>query len=222
MKRTLRLILLSVFVMPLFSSGQIDDTGLWLGAVAEKKITRNATVSLGEQIRFEHDITTIDLLLTDAGFEYEITKKLKAGIHYRFINSNQENYYSKRHRIYADVSYREKFSLVTLTLRERIQQQYSNINSSETGKIPVWVWRTKLAAKFDVNRKYTPYISAEVYYIIDNAKEEDQLFSRLRYELGINYDFNRISSINPFMLYQHSLLENWDELIYGVTYTYSF
>ena len=217
-----RIYLSIILLLPLFSAGQVDDMGLWLGLSIEKKATRDLTVSLGEQIRFNHDVTSVDVLLSDIGFEYAFSKKLKAAFHYRFINSNQDTYYSKRHRVYIDVSYKEKFSILTLTLRERLQEQFNDIYSSETGKIPLWISRSKLTAKFDVNKKYTPYISGEVYYIIDNAKETDQIFSRFRYELGFNYKFNRISSLNPFLLYQHSLVSNFNELVYGITYTYSF
>ena len=126
------------------SNAQLNDVGFWTGATIQKQFTRNLEGSFTEQLRLNHDVTTINLLLTEAGVEYAISKKLKAGIHYRFINSNQDNYYSKRHRFYADVAYKVRINAITITLRERIQEQFSNYYSSETGKIPVWVLRSKL------------------------------------------------------------------------------
>jgi hypothetical protein len=200
---------------------QIDDVGLWLGLAAQKQITRQWEASLGEQLRLNHDLTSVNQLLTDIGVAYSITKKFKAGINYRFINSNQENYYSKRHRFYMDLSYKEKTGSVTFTLRERIQSQFSDYYSSEDGKVPVWTLRSKLTSKFDIEKKYSPYLSGEIYYLFDSPKEIEG-YTRYRIETGINYDFNRIHSLNPFILYQHIISPPFDELIYGMTYTYNF
>jgi hypothetical protein len=220
-RNTLICFCLSGFFFPAQSSGQIDDIGLWLGATVQKQITRELEGSLMEEVRFDHDVTTVDAVISDAGLAYSFSKKLKAEFHYRFINSNQENYYSKRHRLYFDVSWKEKIGIATLTLRERLQEQYNDIYSSENGKIPVWTIRSKLAAKFDLNKKYTPYISGEVYYLLDNAKEIDHFVTRLRFETGISYEINRIHSINPYILYQTAQDEIFRQLIYGVSYTFS-
>ena len=209
------------FLWPLNSTAQIDDYGLWLGVTVQKQLTRQMEVSLMEELRTNHDVTTVDAVISDIGLAYSFSKKLKAEFHYRFINSNQENYYSKRHRLYFDISLKEKIDFVSITLRERIQEQYNDINSSETGKIPVWTIRSKLAAKFDLNKKYSPYISAEMYYILDNAKEIDQLVTRLRYETGFSYDFNRMHSINPYVLYQDARSNRFSQLIFGLSYTLS-
>ncbi len=221
-KPALILCCIFTFIVPHSSRAQIDDIGLWLGLSAKKQITRKWEGSLSSQLRLDHDITEIDQVLVDAGMEYSISSKIKSGIHYRFINSNQENYYSKRHRFYLDLSYKEKIDFITLTLRERIQEQFSDYYSSETGKIPIWNLRSKLTAKFDVNKKYSPYLSVEMYYLIDNAKEHDGLITRFRYETGFDYEFNRAQSLNPYVLLQSIASPGFMQLIYGVTYSYSF
>jgi hypothetical protein len=200
---------------------QIDDVGTWFSATVQKKITRQLEGSLMEEIRFNHDVTTVDVLITDAGIEYAFTKKLKAAFHYRFINKNQPNYYSKRHRLFFDLSYKEKVSQFAFTVRARIQEQYTDVNSSETGKIPDWVFRGKLTAKYDLDKKYSPYISAEMYYQVDNAKQIDNFISRFRYEAGFSYDFNRVHSLNPYILYQVDRPTGFSELVYGLSYTFS-
>jgi hypothetical protein len=207
-------------ILPKNSAAQIDDVGLWTGATLQKQITRKLEGSFEEQLRLNHDVTTINLLLSDIGVAYSVTKKFKAGFHYRFINSNQGNYYSKRHRFYVDVSYKEKAGSFSFTLRERIQNQLTDYNSSETGKIPVWVLRSKLTAKIDLDKKYSPYLSGEIYYLLDDPKQRSGI-TRYRYELGVDYEFNRVHSINPFILYQHAPSLQFDQLIYGLMYTYS-
>lgn len=209
------------FMAPFHCLAQIDDVGLWLGVNIQSNITRQLEGSLTEQLRLSNDATRINLILSDLGLDYSFSKKLKVGLHYRFINRNKENYYSKRHRFYADIAWKEKVKFISFTLRERIQEQFSDYNSSETGKIPEWVLRSKLTAKIDLDKKYIPYLSFEVFYLIDNAKEENGI-TDFRYETGINYEFNRINSVNPFLLCQITRSTNFIELIYGVSYTYTF
>jgi len=212
---------LSAGSWPSNSLAQIDDIGLRTGITLQKQITRQLEGSLTEELRLYKDVTTINQLLTEVGISYSVSKKIKAGFTYRFINRNQENYYSKRHRFFVDLAYKEKIKSITLTLRERIQSQFSDYYSSETGKIPVWILRSKITAKFDLNKKYSPYLAYELYYVLDNPKEIEGI-SRHRYEAGVNYDFNRVHSINPFLLYQHLVSPPFDQLSYGLSYTYSF
>jgi hypothetical protein len=214
-----------LFVLVLFSKSliaQIDDIGLWASVTLKHKFTQKTAVSLANELRLYNDASNLDQLLTDAGIEYSFTKNLKAELHYRFISKNNDNYFSKRHRVYADVSYKIKIKSLTLTLRERIQEQVRDVNSSELGMIPEWTLRTKLAARLDLHRKYFPYLSGELYYVLDNALDEDEFFSRLRLETGVEYDFNRVHSINPFVLWQHELNGYFTELVYGFGYTYTF
>lgn len=217
------LIRFSIFVIILLSisHAQIDDIGVWSGITFQTKITRELEVSLTEQLRLKNDVTRISLLLSDIGLSYDVSKKLQVGLNYRYIKSNQDNYYSNRHRIYADLAWKEKIKFISITLRERVQEQYSDYYSSETGKVPDWVLRSKLTAKIDLDKKYSPYLSGEIFYLLDNESNENGL-TQYRYETGINYNINRIHSINPFFIFQKSHSIKFNELIYGLMYTFSY
>lgn len=217
------LIRCSIFAIILSSTShaQIDDIGIWSGITLQTKITRQLEVSLTEQLRLKNDATRINLFLSDIGLDYEISKKLKVGFHYRYIKSNQENYFSNRHRFYGDLAWKEKVKFFSITLRERVQEQYSDYYSSETGKIPVWELRSKLTVKLDLDKKYSPYLSGEIFYLLDNESNEYGL-TQYRYETGINYDINRIHSFNPFLIWQIRHSSKFNELIYGIMYTFSY
>lgn len=168
-------------------------------------------------------MSEVEQFFTDVGADYEFLPSLKVSLSYRLTSKNRLTYYSTRHRYYMDIAYKHKFKPITFALRQRIQSQVEAVNSSENGKIPEWYTRTKLTAKLDLDKKYTPYVATEFYYILDNLKEEDHVFDKARYELGIDYDFNRQSSLNLFYLIQCDLLENKTrDFISGIGYTYSF
>ncbi len=223
MKQLLRLSLIGALLfLPGRSGAQIDDVRLWTGVSLQHKFTRQLAASIDQQFRFKNDLTRLDKYFTDIGIAYQLPRNFKIAIAYRFIRKNEFSYYSVRHRFYADLSYKQKLGRFTFNLRERILQQYKNIHSSELGLIPDWVLRSKLTAKYDLQRRYSPYLSTEIYYMIDNAKEKDQLISRLRYSVGVEFEFNRIHSLDIFTLFQHDRQTDFNSLVMGATYTYAF
>ncbi len=217
-------ILVVFFLCFLVNSGkaQIDDTRLWTGVTLKHKFTRKISASVTQQLRLNHDITDVDLLLSEAGIEYEIKKNFKVSLNYRFINKNQDTYYRKSHRLYADVSYKFKPKRFSFTLRERIQEEYTAIYSSERGKIPEWLLRSKLTISYDTEKRYKPYVSTEMYYLIDNAREKGEGISRLRYGAGVEYEFNRIHALDLGVLFQDYLVDQTNNFVYTIGYTYTF
>lgn len=202
-------------------AGAQDDAGLWSSLTLQHKFTQKWTGIVSEQLRFYDNISRIDQYFTDLSVEYSITKKFKASLNYRLISKNKDEFYSTRHRFYLDLAYRVKLSPVSISLRQRFQEQFTDIKSSDLGKVPEWYSRTKLGVKFDLNRKYAPYLATEMFYVIDNAKEQDQVIDHYRYEAGIDYDFNRRHSINLFYLIQHSLVSPANDYIVGIGYTFT-
>ena len=59
-----------------------------------------------------------------------------------------------------------------------------------------WYSRTKLTAKIDLNKKYSPYLATEVFYLIDNAKEKDEGIDRFPLWSRVDYEFNLHHNIN--------------------------
>ncbi|MFZ7113910.1 MAG: DUF2490 domain-containing protein [Bacteroidota bacterium] len=220
----LKQLLLFIFSLCLLvNSGkaQIDDTRLWAAITLKHKFTQKLSVSVSEQLRLDHDISQIDQLLSEAGIEYELKKNFKVSLNYRFINKNEVTYYGKSHRFYADVSYKFKPKRFSFTLRERIQEEYTSIYSSERGKIPEWLLRSKLAISYDTEKRYKPYVSLEMYYLIDNARESGEGISRMRYGAGVEYEFNRIHALDLGIIFQDYLQDQTNSFIYSIGYTYT-
>ncbi|MFN8165813.1 MAG: DUF2490 domain-containing protein [Bacteroidia bacterium] len=208
--------------LPSVLSAQIDDVRLWTGISVSHKFTRQISASFEQQLRFRTDVSIIDQTFSDLGVSYEPVRNLKVLVAYRWMHKNLVNRYSDRHRIYADLSYKYKFHRFSFTLRERISQQYADVNSSENGNIADWMLRTKFSAKFDTGRRYAPYAAAETYYLLDAKKPPEHYITRIRYSLGAEYEFNRIHSIDLFCILQHDRPMDFNSMIYGVTYNFNF
>ena len=187
------IVVLSICLLSKSGSAQIDDTRLWTGVTLKHKFTRKLTGAITEQIRFNQDISRID----------------------------KDTYYSKSHRIYADVSYKYKPARFAFTIRERLQEEYTSINSSENGKIPEWALRSKLTIAYDTESRYKPYAAFEMYYLIKNNKNDPSGITRYRYSTGVEYEFNRIHSIDLGLIFQNYLYSGTNSFIYSVSYTYT-
>lgn len=71
----------------------------------------------------------------------------------------------------------------------------------------------------DLNKKYSSYASVEFFYLIDNAKEDPAGLIRMRYKAGVEYEFNRIHSVNPFVLLQYGLPFKGNGFVMGFSYS---
>ncbi|MBK8363611.1 MAG: DUF2490 domain-containing protein [Bacteroidetes bacterium] len=222
MNRKLPFYLLVCFIGFSFTANSLDhDLSFWTSVALKHKFTTRSSVEIAFQERQNRNLLTNDSWLGEAGFEYKFSKDFSASINYRFIAKNELKYFSSRHRGYVDLKYKFKFSKVTVNLRERIQSQIKDVYSSETGKIPEYVSRTKAVFKFDVGERYTPYVATEMYFQIRVPNSEGYNINRFRYECGFDYEFNLIHQLNAFFMYQQNLEETLNDVVFGVGYTYN-
>lgn len=215
-----------IFVLSNISSAyaQQNDFGVWGSIAVTHKFSRRLSASVEEQFRFNQNASNLVQYFSDAGLEYSISKKFKVAICYRFINSYQYTYYSKRHRLYADLSYKTKISLLQLLLRTRLQEQQQDIFSSEHGRIPAWYSRNKITAKIDLNKKYAPYLSAELFYMLSAPNEDGGLIDKMRYAAGVQYEFNRVHAVDFYYMIQQDKNVNdpVTDFVVGLGYVFSF
>lgn len=206
------------------ASAQQNDFGIWASVAVSHKFTQQLSATVEEQFRFNQNATEIAQYFTDAGLEYALTKKLKIAVSYRFINSYQQTYFSKRHRVYADLSYKTKYGRFQFVLRTRLQEQQQDIYSSEHGYIPAWYSRNKLTVKADLNKKYSPYLGVEAFYMISAPNTKGSFIDKMRYVAGVNYEFNREHALDFFYLIQQdkNVNDRVTDFVAGVGYVLSF
>ena len=109
-----------------------------------------------------------------------------------------------------------------MTLRERLQTQYVNVNSSENGKVAERYLRNKVTLKYDLGKKYTPFFATELFYQLTNAKGNE--FDNVRYTAGFNYEFSKRASLDLFYLINKAFNTNdpVTDYVSGISFNYSF
>jgi len=177
------LLLIGLKVFP-----QVNDAGLWISANVEKNITQSFGLSFSEEIRLMENMSEASTIFSDISLEFRFNKHLKASTHYRFINDRRlDDSYASRNRLYFDVSYRQKFSLFVLSVRERIQSQFDRVYSSE-GNATENYSRSKATLKLDMNRRISPYLSSEWFHPFNDPSV--RFIDKARYMVGIEYQFS--------------------------------
>lgn len=199
---------------------QENDVGLWLKGSIEKKVSKKFNIQLSESIRLNNNITEFSKFYTEIAASYKIIKRLNLSVAYRFSQKKRPNdSYSFRHRYNIDLSYKIKIDNLSIIIRERFQSRYKNVESSKNGAIPVNQLVTKLKFKYNINKKNTPFVSADAYYLL--AKHH---IGRVRFKAGIDYEFNKFNNLSLYyMLDKHvNTKKPRTNHIIGIGYTYSF
>ena len=203
-----------------------DDFWFWSTVSLDKKISQKFGVSFDEELRLFDNASRINLFFTNVGINYKLNKNFKFALVYRFISKNQDiGPYSRRHRLYFDASYRNKWYNFTYVYRIRFQGQVRDYYSSDKGKYIESYMRHKIDLKYSY-KKFTPYLAAEFRFQFTNPhfNEGDDLWDRERFYIGCDYDLTKRSTFGAYFMLQRDMNNErlQHDYVAGIQYGYSF
>ncbi len=201
------------------SFSQVNDAGLWLTLSAEKKITQKFSTQLNQCFRLNENYSELGTAFTEIGLKYKLAKRLTLAGNYRFTQKRRvDDFYGLRHRYNVDLSYKIKVKKLSIVLRERFQSTYKNIGRSDNGGIPINYFRSKITLQYNFGKKYTPFVSGEIFYELKNY------IDNLRFKAGFDYEMNKFSTLNIFYMIDKEInVKNpWTNYVLGIGYNYSF
>ena len=179
--------------------------------------------TLTEEMRFNENLSELGVAYTELGVDYKLYKFISAGVSYRYIQKKQvDNFYSLRHRYNIDLSLKYKIKMVNVSLRERFQTQYADVNTSETGSVPQRYLRNKLTLKYNLGKKYTPFIYSELFLQLNNPEGNE--IDNVRYAAGFEYEINKLMNLEFYYMINKKIhvSDPLTEYITGIDFTYSF
>ena len=150
---------------------------------------------------------------------YKIIKPLTVGGFYRFSKKKRvDDFYSNRHRYSFYLSYKLKIKQVKINFREQFQSRYKDIETSATGGIPKNHLRSKISISYNLEKKYTPYVSAELFY------EIGEYIDNVRYKAGVEYEWNKFNTFNLYYMIDKEMnVKNpWTNYVIGLGYNFTF
>ena len=205
-------------------SAQTNDAQLWLGVNIEKRLTPKLSIQFAEELRMNENVTEAGTIFSDFGVNYRILKELTASANYRFINKRQlNNTYDNRHRYYFDLTYKYVIKPVSLSVRALYQSQYTDLLTSENGKIPENYERTRLKLGFNFGKPVRPFVSAEMF-IPFSGHNNSIMIDCMRYTAGLEYKFNARHSIDGYYLIQKEMnvADPKTDFVIGLGYSFLF
>jgi hypothetical protein len=223
MKRNTGFLIALLFSLTGFSQ-TTEDAGLWATFNVDKKLNDKFSVFLTEECRLRENFSMINLFYTDLGVEVRPAKILKVSLAYRLIEKQLfDETYSFRHRMMLDITLKKKFGNFPISFRHRLQSEFRDIYSSETGTDPEWYSRSKLTVKYDFEKKITPYIAVEMRYQIRNPRaiDSDKTWHRGRYSAGLDYKVNDKHTFGLYYLIQKEFNVSAPQNLYIVGIEYS-
>lgn len=207
-----------------FGKAQVKDAGLWATIDVEKAFTQKFSGFVTEELRFNENITELGTFFTEVGGNYKIRPALAFTAAYRYINKrNLDDSYSARHRFHLDLDYKFDIRSLTIGLRGKFQSQFSDELFTTTEQlIPGNYARGKISVKYNLEKRYKPFISTEIFYQLNNPEGNE--IDNIRYTGGIDYELNKISSFKLYYLFQKEMnVKNpRTDYVTGIEYDLSF
>lgn len=218
-----------LLVLALVSMGQTSfaqsEGGLLLEAEAEKKITKNFSLSLGADMRTRNNFKTMDRWSMGLNMSYKFNKWLKADAGYTLLNSNfhekisykssgglnhwRPSYWGVRHRINASLAGSYKFSNnIKLSLRERWQYTWRPEKTVSRWDFDDEQWEDKVRngkAKHQLRSRLQIEYDKKKAILTPYANAElynSWNIEKVRYTLGTDIRLNKQHSLNLFYRFQ--------------------
>ncbi len=201
----------------------VRDLHLWTGAAVEKTFGKDWTLSLGEEIRFKHNISEINNYFTEAGVRYRINRNFALEGGYRFTRDRKkDNSYENLTRYNLDLRYRGRLDFITIYYRLRYQKEVEGFNLFDQAIDYEKYVRNRIRIRYNDFQKIKPYVSAEIFQLFSPCQfpafDYIRLLAGIKYEPGnmgsfnFAYGFNReFYRVEPAMIYQ-----------FKINYTYQF
>ncbi len=210
-----------ILLVGLEAACQSNDAGLWLSVNARKSITQAFSVNYTHEVRIMENISEAATIFGDLGVDYNLNKHFKLSANYRHkYQRRPDDSYANYNRYYFDLSYKQKFKPLVFSIRQRIQSEFSGYNTGRELN-PELYSRTKLTLKADLDRKFSPYFSTELFLPINEYS--NTYIDKVRYSAGIDYEFTPRHALDISYMVQDkigSLGEN--DFIIGLGYSFSF
>jgi outer membrane protein assembly factor BamA len=177
------------------------DFMIWSGFTLTKNIAPNWSVRARQEIRFRENASQVQKAFADIGLRYKFNKHVRFTFHYRYNHNVRKDFeFSSRHRLNADMILRYKWKPVVVNYRLRYQQQFRDVFSSEDGFFPNHFIRHKLQGHLDLNKRWSPYASVELFHTIADFPTMLNVQNRAR--AGIAYEINRNNNITMYYMFR--------------------
>lgn len=184
----------------------------WTSAGIEKKLSKQLSLLLSEELRLGYYNPNAYAFLTEAGMKYKLGKKMDAAFSFRVTVRENEIAY----RPFIDLSY--EIMLKKWKIEPRLRYQYQ-IQKNETAES---YFRVKTTLSYEINKRWQPYISGEIFY--HSFYYKGSSFDEYRLAAGIEHTYKKAHTIKLHYLFDQEFNVNnaTQRHVAGFAYEYEF
>ena len=239
---------LFLFHLSFLTASAQSESGLLLGAEANKKLSKQLSISLEAELRTRNNFKTMDRWAVGLGAQYKLTNWLKADAGYKLLNTNfredinlKENgaynhwrpsYWGIKHRFYASLAGSYKFSNnIKLELRERWQYTYRPEKTVERWDFDNETWKDKVrsgAARNQLRSRFEVSYDRKPAFFTPYASIElynSWGIEKIRYNIGTDLRLSKQHNLSIYYRYQdmkHSDADDFDPNMHYLGGSYKF
>lgn len=210
------------FMISLSAYSQTTDFGAVLGIDYTKKINSAWNFSLEGEGRFNQNFTAYDRLKVGTGFDFSFLKdRLKAAASFNYMLKNEMAYFENRYRFNLALTYAEKIRQFKISYRLRAQTTLYEENHADHRFNPKTYLRNRLELSYDFFAKPVKiYASTEFFLRLYNP--DGNFIDNFRTIVGVNYRFDRNSSISVFLRADNEIQVKNPANVYYLGVSYHF
>jgi hypothetical protein len=195
-------VILILLAIPLISSSQEKDFGIWIGAEVQKKLTKKIDLEFSGNIRTFNNSTQIDQEFIEAGLQYKLSKILSISGSYRLINNYENDFgYHFRHKLYMDLKASVPIQNLDISGRLKIQRTTRMYIEEADDELAQYTGRIRFKADYNLKSfPVDPYAFAELFVPLSDKNGLE--ISKTRLSAGVKLKVTNNSSLDFGYIYQ--------------------
>jgi len=195
-------------LVPFLTKAQKEDFRTWYNFELEGELFKLVDFTVSPELRLWDNSTQLESVLARTSLSAPITKFFRLGVRYRYqIDYVRKDYtrYIHRYGLWAEFDYR--IERLRMAYRAIYQNEYTNFNRSEDGRIPESAHRHKISFKYrGKGWDITPLLAGEMFFIL--RPREINYQQKLRITAGFQYRITKDINVNLSYKYQQEYYEN--------------
>jgi len=222
MKKKLILCVVTFLFPVAFSVAQSTDFGAILGVSYEKKLYKDFSLTIQEEVRFQNNFMCFGRLKSEIGVDYSFLKKrLNAEVNFQHLLYNQLTFLENRYRANIALTYAERVRQWKFSYKARFQFLFYDELRGEHMLNPKIYMRNRVEAEYSFSAKPLKIaLSSEWFLRVNNPKMN--IVDAVRTTLSFNYRLNKESSFTFFLRSNHEIQVRSPEYVYYVGCIYNF
>ena len=145
------------------AAGQIADNQLWSGATLKLGISKKLRFDIEEQVRFNNDISKLNITLTEGSILYDLTKKISLKGTFRYIfDPNSHNAQRITFDFYRDLS------IKNFPLDFKYRLRFHREVEEHTRESACYL-RNKISADYNLSKLVDPFVEFESYFMLSHV-----------------------------------------------------